>query len=140
QRRARGPVAVDHLPLGLGGLRRHDQHRMRGDERTLAYMAKRKSDGKTKREIMRCLKRFTAREVYPTLRRPMRLKYARGSILADMRKSLGLTQKQVARELNVPNVRLSEIEREVCPHEEIRREYDRYLNAKMSSDKGLDSL
>ena len=70
----------------------------------------------------------------------MRLKYARGSILADMRKSLGLTQKQVARELNVPNVRLSEIEREVCPHEEIRREYDRYLNAKMSSDKGLDSL
>lgn len=56
-------------------------------------MAKRKSDGKTKREIMRCLKRFTAREVYPTLRRPMRLKYARGSILADMRKSLGLTQK-----------------------------------------------
>lgn len=113
---------------------------MRGDERTLAYMAKRKSDGKTKREIMRCLKRFTAREVYPTLRRPMRLKYARGSILADMRKSLGLTQKQVARELNVPNVRLSEIEREACPHEEIRREYDRYLNAKMSSDKGLDSL
>lgn len=100
---------------------------MRGDERTLAYMAKRKSDGKTKREIMRCLKRFTAREVYPTLRRPMRLKYARGSILADMRKSLGLTQKLVAQELNVPNVRLSEIEREVCPHEEIRREYDRYL-------------
>lgn len=36
----------------------------------------------------------------------------------------------------VPNARLSEIEREVCPHEEIRREYDRYLNAK----KGLDSL
>ncbi|MEI3352124.1 MAG: helix-turn-helix domain-containing protein [Collinsella sp.] len=26
QRRPGGPVAVDHLPLGLGGLRRHDQH------------------------------------------------------------------------------------------------------------------
>ena len=44
-----------------------------------------------------------------------------------MKKSLGLTQQQIARELNVPNVRLSEIERDVCPHEEIRREYDRYL-------------
>lgn len=36
----------------------------------------------------------------------------------------------------MPNTRLSEIEREVCPHEEIRREYERYLNAK----KGLNSL
>lgn len=113
---------------------------MRGDERTLAYMAKRKSDGKTKREAMRCLKRFMAREVYSTLRHPMRLKYARGSKLADIRKSLGLTQKQVARDLNVPNVRLSEIERDACPHEEIRRECDRYLNAKMSANKRLDSL
>ncbi len=90
-------------------------------------MAKRKSDGKTKREAMRCLKRFIAREVYSTLRHPMRLKYARGEELAAMRKSLSLTQQQIARELNVPNVRLSEIERDVCPHEEIRREYDRYL-------------
>ena len=113
--------------------------RMSGDGRTPAYMAKRKSDGKTKREAMRCLKRFIAREVYSTLRHPMRLKYARGEELAAMRKSLSLTQQQIARELNVPNVRLSEIERDVCPHEEIRREYDRYLNAKMSASKGLDS-
>ena len=28
---------------------------------------------------------------------------------------------------------------DVCPHEEIRREYDRNLNAKMSASKGLDS-
>ena len=99
----------------------------------------RKSDGKTKREAMRCLKRLMAREIYSTLRHPMRLRYAQGSELADMRKSLGLTQKQVARELDVPDARLSEIERDVCPHEEIRREYDRYLNAKMAN-RGRDSL
>ena len=74
------------------------------------------------------------------MRHPMRLKYAQGSKLADMRKSLGLTQKQVARELDVPDARLGEIERGVCPHEEIRREYDRCLNAKMSANKGLGSL
>ena len=101
--------------------------RLRGDERTLSYMAKRKSDGKTKREAMRRLKRFIAREIHSTLRHPMRLKYVQGEDLAAMKKSLGLTQQQIARELNVPNVRLSEIERDVCPHEEIRREYDRYL-------------
>ena len=67
--------------------------RMRGDERTLAYMAKRKSDGKTKREAMRCLKRFIAREVYSTLRHPMRLKYAQGEDLADMRKNARIDPK-----------------------------------------------
>lgn len=59
--------------------------RMRGDERTRAYMAKRWSDGKTKREAMRRLKRFMAREVYSTLRHPMRLKYAQGEDLAATR-------------------------------------------------------
>lgn len=131
---------TDRHRLNRGGNRQANKaihmiavSRMRGDERTLAYMAKRKSDGKTKREAMRCLKRFIAREVYSTLRHPMRLRYAQGEDLAATRKSLGLTQQQIAQELGVPNARLSEIEREVCPHEEIRREYDRYLNAK----KGL---
>ena len=109
---------------------------MRGDEGTLAHMARRKSDGKTKGGAMRCLKRLIAREVYSALRHPMRLKCARGEDLAAMRKPLGPTQQQIARELGAPNARLSEIERDACPHEEIRREYDRYLNAK----KGLDSL
>ena len=109
---------------------------MRGDEGTLAHMARRKSGGKTRRGAMRCLKRFIARGVYSALRHPMRLKCARGEDLAAMRRSLGPTQRQVARELGAPNARLSEIERDACPHEEIRREYDRYLNAK----KGLDSL
>ena len=118
---------TDRHRLNRGGNRQANKalhmiavSRMSGDERTLAYMAKRKSDGKTKREAMRCLKRFIAREVYSTLRHPMRLKYARDSKLAGMRKWLGLTQKQVARELNVPNAGLSEIERD-APHEEIRR-------------------
>lgn len=125
---------TDRHKLNRGGNRQANKaihmiavSRLRGDERTLSYMAKRKSDGKTKREAMRRLKRFIAREIHSTLRHPMRLKYVQGEDLAAMKKSLGLTQQQIARELNVPNVRLSEIERDVCPHEEIRREYDRYL-------------
>ena len=42
--------------------------RMRTDPRTRAYVARRTQEGKTKREIIRCLKRFVARQVYAVLR------------------------------------------------------------------------
>jgi len=41
--------------------------RMATDPRTQAYVTRRTSEGKTTREIMRCLKRYVAREVYKTL-------------------------------------------------------------------------
>lgn len=37
------------------------------DERTRAYAARRTTEGKTKREIIRCLKRYLAREVFTAL-------------------------------------------------------------------------
>jgi transposase len=42
--------------------------RLRHCPRTRAYAAKRKADGLNKREILRCLKRYIARETYHTLR------------------------------------------------------------------------
>jgi len=42
--------------------------RMSWDERTpREYVAKRTAEGKSKREILRCLKRYLAREVYRVL-------------------------------------------------------------------------
>jgi transposase len=41
--------------------------RLRTDERTRRYAAKRRAEGKTKKEIIRCLKRYVAREVYRIL-------------------------------------------------------------------------
>jgi transposase len=41
--------------------------RMRVEERTRAYVARRSAEGKSRREIMRCLKRYVAREVYRVL-------------------------------------------------------------------------
>ena len=41
--------------------------RMRTDERTKAYVERRCAEGLSKREIMRCLKRYVAREVYKVL-------------------------------------------------------------------------
>jgi transposase len=41
--------------------------RMRRDHRTQEYVARRTQEGKSKREIIRCLKRYVAREVYRVL-------------------------------------------------------------------------
>jgi hypothetical protein len=42
--------------------------RLRYCPRTQAYAERRIHDGKTKKEIMRCLKRYIAREIYNNLR------------------------------------------------------------------------
>jgi len=42
--------------------------RLRYCPRTRAYAARRTTEGKTKKEIMRCLKRYIAREAYHALR------------------------------------------------------------------------
>ena len=44
--------------------------RMRTDERTRAYVARRTLEGLSKREVMRCLKRYVAREIYRVLTAP----------------------------------------------------------------------
>ena len=44
--------------------------RMSWDERTREYVARRTAEGKSKREILRCLKRYVAREAYRILTAP----------------------------------------------------------------------
>jgi transposase len=45
--------------------------RLRHDERTRAYADRRRTEGKTDREIKRCLKRYIARELYRRLETPL---------------------------------------------------------------------
>jgi hypothetical protein len=42
--------------------------RLRMHPPTRAYMARRLAEGKTKKEVMRCLKRYVVREVFTTIR------------------------------------------------------------------------
>ena len=44
--------------------------RLAHDPRSKAYLARRTAEGKTTKEIIRCLKRYIAREIYKTLCRP----------------------------------------------------------------------
>ena len=65
---------VDRHRLNPGGNRQANHAlwrivftRMSSDERTRKYVARRRAEGKTVREIMRVLKRYVAREIYPHL-------------------------------------------------------------------------
>jgi transposase len=65
---------VDRHRLNPGGNRQANHAlwrivftRMAGDERTRKYVARRLADGRSTREIMRVLKRYVARELYPHL-------------------------------------------------------------------------
>jgi len=44
--------------------------RLRWDPDTRAYLARRIANGKTRREAIRCLKRYVAREIYQLIAQP----------------------------------------------------------------------
>ena len=71
---------------------------MQSDHRTQDYVAKRMADGKSKRETMRCLKRYVAREIYRQIFSPI----AAPDItdLRPLRRQLGITLQQAGEELN----------------------------------------
>ena len=52
-----------------GALYRIVQSRLRWDPRTQEYLKRRIGEGKTRREVIRCLKRYVAREIYTLLMR-----------------------------------------------------------------------
>lgn len=69
--------------------------RMSRDARTAEYVARRVSGGKTKKEAIRCLCRYVAREVYGLLTSPQ-VPPCDQSALAARRRALGATQARAA--------------------------------------------
>ena len=47
--------------------------RLAHDPRSQAYMRRRTAEGMTKRDVIRCLKRYVAREVYSNIRNTARI-------------------------------------------------------------------
>ena len=89
-------------------LRQIARTRMRLDPRTKQYADRRTEEGKTRREILRCLKRYTAREVYQLPANPHPTPDP--ARLRHRREQAGLTLVQVARALNTYPTRISHLE------------------------------
>lgn len=83
--------------------------RMAHDQRTKDYAAKRLAEGKSKMEILRCLKRYIANEIYGLIVHPPQV--ADVEDLRPLRKQRGLSLQTVAGVLGVHPNKVSRIER-----------------------------
>ena len=99
--------------------------RLRVDERSIAYAARLTAEGKTRREILRCLKRHIAREVYKLIIDPPDV--AHGADLRRHRTQRGLTIHQTARALAAAPNRISELERGITHNRDLAERYQRHL-------------
>ena len=102
------------------------------DARTRAYVARRRAQGRTDREIMRCLKRYIAREIHRVLTRPPQ-PAPRAHEIRTLRLQAGLPQRVVANAIGVPIVRLSEAERGAKSNLQIRHAAHHWLTNRLDT-------
>lgn len=102
--------------------------RMNIDARTKDYVAKRTEEGKSKREIMRCLKRYVAREVYRQITNPAPALPV--SDLRPLRHELGLTLQDAATDLDEWPSTLSRLERARTRNDDLLFRYRQWLHSR----------
>lgn len=100
--------------------------RMNIDPRTKDYVAKRTEEGKSKREIMRCLKRYVAREIYRQITNPIPAPTV--TDLRPLRHELGLTLQEAAQELDEWPSTLSRLERGRTRNDALLIRYRKWLH------------
>ena len=99
--------------------------RMSYDPRTRAYVTRRTQEGKSKKEIIRCLKRHVAREVFTLLTNPPAVPL--GLELRKARLDGGITLGTVAEVLGTWPTRISELERGLTHDADLARRYQLWL-------------
>ena len=82
--------------------------RMQNDARTQAYVTKRETEGKNRKEIIRCLKRHIAREIYRLLTNPPPTPNC--ARLRTQRQQANITITQAAQAIGTRPARISELE------------------------------
>jgi len=103
-------------------------------QRTKDYVAKRASEGKRKREIIRCPKRYAAREIYRQITNPRPA--PNNSDLRRIRAELGLTITTVAGELGQWVSTISRLERGRIRNDDLAATYRQWLTEQGQSGTG----
>lgn len=111
--------------------------RMAHDPRTRAYVGRKMSEGKSRREAVRCLCRYIAREAYRLLTGPQEPACDQ-SALAARRSAAGLTQAQAAEGAGITRSKVGRLERLVEYHTDSLARYDAFLS-RVESGPGLDN-
>lgn len=100
--------------------------RMISDEESKSYLARRTAQGKTKRDVTRCLKRHIAREVFFLLQHPTYEQVGPG--LRNTRISAHISLQSISNELGVYPTKISRIERGVDHDKKFIAIYQAWLN------------
>lgn len=97
--------------------------------RTKAYIERKRGQGMSTKEILRCIKRAICREAYRAICHPERIQPPpNGGELRTLRESAGIPQKHAAHALGVSQSRISEIERGTNKRPELAQRYRQWLN------------
>ena len=100
--------------------------RLRCEQRSIDYAERRRAEGKTRREIIRCLKRHIAREIYQLLTNPPAV--PRGADLRHRRQQAGLTIHTAADAIGANPNRVSELERGLHHNRDLANHYQNWLS------------
>lgn len=98
---------------------------------TEAYLKRRREEGKTDREILRCLKRYIAREVFHLLTEPDIL--PSGDQLRQMRCAAHVSLATAAAHLDTSAMRLSRLERGALHHRDLATSYHHWLTTHLAT-------
>ena len=99
--------------------------RMRYHPATIAYVQKRQTEGKTRREIIRCLKRHIAREIHHLLTNPPPT--PNGAHLRTLRQKAQITLTHAAQTLQTHPTILSQLERGIRHNHQLATRYQHWL-------------
>ncbi len=99
--------------------------RLRADPRTIEYAQRRQTEGKTRKEIIRCLKRYIARHVYQLLTNPHPT--PSGAHLRCLRQNTHITLAQAATALHANPTSLSQLERGQYHNHHLATRYQTWL-------------
>ena len=101
---------------------------MRHDAATQDYVARRQAEGKNKREIIRCLKRHIAPQIYRLLTNPPPTPNC--ARLRDQRQHAGITISQAAQALRTHPSRISALETGRDHNHHLATKYQRWLRTR----------
>ncbi|MFE7632348.1 IS110 family transposase [Kocuria sp. NPDC057446] len=101
--------------------------RLSNEERTQNYAGRLRANGKSKKDVLRCLKRAIAREAFHLIVHPEPVPATED--LRDLRHQRGATLVQAAMNIGAEPARLSELERGKRPNAELTTAYRAWLTA-----------
>ena len=99
--------------------------RMLHEQRTRDYVTKKRSEGRSNKEILRCLKRAIARDVFTLLTKPVNVPAI--DDLRPLRQQRGISQTAAAHAHGLWPARISDLERGRCRDDDLAATYRQWL-------------